>query len=180
MDACVYDSLCIYIGIYHSVPRCDGTWIQAVLQSQVHPDVVNFNAAISALAVAGRASQAQDLLDCMAPRRLGAGQSSIIFGHWRARKLRRSQVRSSTNNLQQSCSHWKDILPSTSSFPALSFCSMLFASFCYWQLLMFKIMLFAGDCVWDSLEVSLILHDSVQFFWRALARSCKFPASCFK
>lgn len=54
---------------------------QAVLQSQVHPDVVNFNAAISALAVAGRASQAQDLLDCMAPRRLGAGQSSIIFGH---------------------------------------------------------------------------------------------------
>lgn len=40
---------------------------------QVRPDVVNFNAAISALAVAGRASQAQELLQSMAPRRCQEG-----------------------------------------------------------------------------------------------------------
>eukprot|EP00435_Cladocopium_sp_Y103_P027764 s910_g6.t2 len=66
---------CIFYGAAMTACEKAGQWFPALrilVAPQVHPDVVNFNAAISALAVAGRASQAQDLLDCMAPRRLYA------------------------------------------------------------------------------------------------------------
>eukprot|EP00434_Breviolum_minutum_P028271 symbB.v1.2.025010.t2/scaffold2406.1/size85596/7 len=66
---------CVFCGAAMTTCEKAGQWFPALgilMTPQVRPDVVNFNAAISALAVAGRASQAQELLQSMAPRRLYA------------------------------------------------------------------------------------------------------------